>query len=130
MIGGDTSADIRSLTEGGYEMLYCNFDFRQGIDWFGKATTRVHSGTLQTKLSQLPRKNLMEWALDSRKYSDRVIVLLDAENVPVGKIIFKNATCIDFGVDYTLKGESYTCTQVVVQAEKIIVSDDIECENK
>jgi hypothetical protein len=130
MIGGDTPADIKSLTEGGYEILDCNFDFRQGIDRFGKATTRVYSGTLQVKLSQLPRKDLIDWALNSRKYSDGVVVLLDAENMPLEKVIFKHATCINFGIGYTLKGDSYTCTKLVVQAENMVVGNGIEFNNE
>jgi hypothetical protein len=130
MMGGDSPADIKSLINGGYEILDCNFEFHQGIDRKGKATTRVYSGTLQVKLSQLPRNDMMEWALNSRKYSDGVIIMLDAENTPVEKIIFTHATCISFGVDYTLKGDSYTCTKLVIQAEKLVVGDGIEFENE
>jgi hypothetical protein len=130
VIGGSSPADIKSLINGGYEILDCHFDFRQGVDRVGKATTRVYSGTLNVKLSQLPRTDMIEWALDSRKYSDGVIVLLDANNIPVEKILFKNATCIHFDVDYTLKGDSYTCTKLVIQAEKMLVGDGIEFENE
>ncbi|MDR2816254.1 MAG: type VI secretion system needle protein Hcp [Proteiniphilum sp.] len=130
VIGGDSPADIKSLINGGYEILDCNFDFRQGVDRNGKATTRVYSGTLNVKVSQLPRKDLIEWALNSRKYSDGTIVMLDANNIPVEKIIFKNATCISFGIDYTEKGDSYTCTKLVIQTEKMIVGDGIEFENE
>jgi hypothetical protein len=130
MMGGGSPADLKSLVSGGYEILDCNFDFRQGIDRNGKATTRVYSGTLNVKLSQLPRKELIEWALDSRKYSDGVIVMLDANNIPVEKIIFKNATCINFGINYTLKGDSYTCTRLIIQTEKLVVGDGVEFENE
>jgi hypothetical protein len=130
MLGGNSPADIKSLTEGGYEVLDCNFDFHQGIDRKGKATTRVYSGTIQVKLSQLPRNDMIEWALDSRKYTDGVIIMLEADNLPVEKFIFKNATCISFDIDYTLKGDSYTCTTLVIQSEKLVVGDGIEFENE
>jgi hypothetical protein len=45
IIGGGSPADIKSLISGGYEILDCNFDFHQGIDRKGKATTRVYIGT-------------------------------------------------------------------------------------
>ena len=45
VIGGDSPADIKSLINGGYEVLDSNFSFQQAIDRTGKATTRVYSGT-------------------------------------------------------------------------------------
>ena len=96
----------------------------------GKATTRVYGGTMNVKLSQLPRENMIEWALNSRKYSDGVIVILDANDMPVEKVFFKNAACILFELDYTLKGDSYICTNLIVQSEKMIVGEGIEFENE
>jgi hypothetical protein len=78
----------------------------------------------------LPHNDLIEWALDSRKYSDGFIVLLDADNIPIEKTLFKNATCLEFGIDYMQKGESYTVTKLVVQAETLIVGNGIEFENE
>jgi len=127
---GDSPADILSLIKGGYEVLDCSFNFRQDIDRTGKATTRVYSGTLDVKLSELPKNDLIEWALESRKYMDGMIVVLDPDNIPLEKVFFKNATCINFGVDYTLKGDSYTCTKLIIQSEKMIVGDGIEFENE
>jgi hypothetical protein len=124
------AADLKSLIEGGYEIAHCRFSFEQGVNDKGKATTRVHSGTLQITISQLPHDDLIEWALNPRKYTNGVIVLLDAENMPVEKVLFENATCIDFGIEYILKGESYVATKFVIQAEKLIVADDIEFDNK
>ena len=130
IIGSNSPADIKSLISGGYEVLDCGFNFRQGIDKFGKATTRVYSGTLDVKLSELPKNDLTEWALESRKYMDGMIVVLDADNLPLEKVFFKNATCINFGIDYTLKGDSYTCTKLIIQSEKMIVGDGIDFENE
>ncbi|GHV52092.1 hypothetical protein FACS1894181_14880 [Bacteroidia bacterium] len=59
MIGGG-AADIKSLTNGGYEILDCNFEFQQGIDDKGKATTRVYGGTINLTISQLPSKDIIE----------------------------------------------------------------------
>jgi len=77
MIGGDSPADILSLIKGGYEVLDASFNFRQDIDRTGKATTRVYSGTLDVKLSELPKNDLIDWALNSCKYTDGVIIVLD-----------------------------------------------------
>ena len=129
VIGGG-AADIMSLVKGGYEILDCNFAFEQGADERGKATTRVYSGAFHITLSRLPDNTLIEWALNSRKYCDGFIVVLDANNIPVEKIIFINAACVNFGIDFTLQGDCYTDTKLVIQSEKIIVGNGIEFENE
>jgi hypothetical protein len=130
VIGSDSFSDIKSLIEGGYEILDFDFDFRQGVDQSNKATTRVLSGTLNVKLSELPKNELIVWALESRKYSDGMIVVLDADNTSLEKIFFKNAICTSFGIDYTLSDDSYICTKLVIQAEKLVVGDWVEFINE
>jgi hypothetical protein len=130
MLGGDSPADILSLIKGGYEILDCHFSFDQAVDDKGKAATRVHSGVLQITLSQLPPLTVIEWALNSRKYTDGVIVMLDANNVPVEKIFFQNATCTSFKINYTQKGDSYCATRLIVQSERLIVGDGITFANE
>jgi hypothetical protein len=130
MIGGNSPADIKSLISEGYEILDLRFDFHQDIDRKGKATTRVYSGIFDIKLSQMPFKKHIEWALNSRKYSDGVIVMLDANNIPVEKFIFQNATCTRFGIDYTMSDKSYICTKMVIHAQKLIVGNGIEFNNE
>ncbi len=69
-IGPDNGFDLLALTKEGYEILDCHFSFQQGVDNKGKATTRVHSGTIHLSLSQTPRHDLIEWGLEARKYRD------------------------------------------------------------
>ncbi len=127
---GDGAADILSLIKGGYEILDCHFSFEQGIDERGKATTRVHGGTIQVTLSQLPPQQIIEWGLQSRKYHDGVIVVLDAENIPLEKILFQNAACINMDLNYTQKGDGYAVTKLTIQAETIIVGSGIDFMNE
>ena len=129
VIGGG-AADIVSLTQGGYEIMDCSFAFDQGIDERGKATTRVHGGIIQVTLSQLPPKPIIEWGLQSRKYNSGMIVLLDAENLPLEKVLFHNAACTDFGVNYTQKGDSYALTKLTIHAETIVVGSGIDFMNE
>ena len=124
------AADILSLVKGGYEILECNFAFEQGVDERGKATTRVHAGTIQLTLSQLPPQPVIEWALESRKYNDGMIVLLDAENIPMEKIIFQNTACVGMDLSYSQKGDSYATTKLTLQAETIIVGNGIDFTNE
>lgn len=129
LLGGGAT-DILSLIKGGLEVSNCHFSFEQGVDDKGKATTKVFGGTLHVTLSQLPPLNILEWALQSKKYSDGVIAVLDAENIPLQKIVFKNATCIGIEVEYTQKGQDYTATRLVIQTEKLIVGNGIDFDNE
>jgi hypothetical protein len=129
MLGGG-AADIISLIKGGYEVSECNFSFQQGVDDKGKATTRVYGGTLHIVLLQLPPKPIIEWALNSRKYMDGVIVSVDDENIPIEKILFKNATCINFGTGYEQVGECYTETRLIIHAEQLIVGTGVTFTNE
>ena len=129
VIGGG-AADILSLIGGGYEILDCHFSFEQGIDERGKATTRVHGGAIQVTLSQLPPTPVIEWALQSKKYNDGMIVLLDAENIPAEKILFQKTACVGMDLDYTQKGDSYATTKLTLRAETIIVGNGIDFTNE
>jgi hypothetical protein len=129
VLGGET-ADLMSLIKGGYEMANCQFSFQQGIDDKGKATTKVFGGAIHLTLPQFPPSDIIEWALQSRSHKDGMIVLLDAENLPVEKVLFQNAYCIDFEIDYTMEGQSYAATKLVIQAEILIVGDGIDFDNE
>ena len=129
VIGGG-AADILSLAKGGYEILDCNFSFEQGVDDRGKATTRVHGGTIYVSISQLPPQPVIEWALDSRKYNSGMIVMLSAENIPVEKILFQNTACVGMDLNYTQKGDSYATTKLTLQAETVIVGNGIDFTNE
>jgi hypothetical protein len=130
VVGGDGAADIVSLIKGGYEILDCHFSFEQGIDAKGQVKTWVYGGSIHITLSQLPPKPLVEWALNSRKYMDGAVIILDHENVPLSKILFKNAACIGLEMNYTHQGESYMATKLVIQAETIVVGDGIDFMNE
>jgi len=129
MLGGG-AADILSLIKGGYEIKECRFSFEQGIDNKGKATTRVYAGTIYITLSQTPPKNIIEWALQPRKYQDGVIVVLDSDNIPLEKIFFQNAACVDFEIDYIQSGNSYFSTRIAIQAEVLTVGQGINFNNE
>jgi len=123
LVFGGGAADIISLIKGGYEISKCNFSFQQGVDQKGRASTRVYGGTINIVLPQLPPMDILEWAMQSRKYRSGVIVLVDNENIPLEKIFFNNATCIGLDIEYTEQGASYSTTSIVVQTENMIVGN-------
>lgn len=129
VLGGEAS-DIVSLVNGGLEILECNFSFQQGVDDKGKATTRVLGGTISIILSQLPPAEIVEWALNSRKYKDGTIIMLDEENMPVEKIAFEQAACVHFDLNYMQKGDSYASTSLIIQASRLIVGNGVDFLNE
>ena len=129
MLGGGGASSIMSLIKGGYELLDCNYSFNQGVDDKGRATTRVYGGIINLTMSQLPPDPIIEWALQPRKYLDGVIALVDAENVPLEKLIFSQAACVDMEVSYTQTGNSYMSTKLMIQVSKLVVGDGIDFDN-
>ena len=88
-LGDFNGTDFMSLAKNGYELSSFEFSFQQGIDNKGKAATEVFGGSLSVTLPTLPSKEIIEWALDSRKYKKGVVVVLDNEDVPQEKIFRK-----------------------------------------
>jgi hypothetical protein len=130
VLGGGGPADIVSLIKGGYEILDCVYSLEQGIDERGKATTRVYGGSFDITLSQLPPRPIVEWVLNSRKYSDGAVIVLDEQNTPVSKILFEHATCTCFDINYMQQGSGYVATKLLIQAERVIFDDGIEFNNE
>jgi hypothetical protein len=132
VLGGDSPADIKSLTEGGYEILKCDFSIEQGIQKNGKVSTRVFTSAIEVILSQFPTEELLQWGINTRSYKDGMIVLLDAENAPIEKIIFKHAACTRLELDFIQKGESYTSVNMMIQPEQLLLGtgNDITLTNE
>jgi len=96
----------------------------------GKASTRVYGGTIDLMLSQPPPPPLIAWGIESRKYLDGAIVILDYDNVPIEKILFKNAACVEIEFDYILDGTDYSETRISIQAEQLVIADGIQFTNE
>lgn len=130
LVLGGGAGDILSLVKGGFEISDYKFAFQQGIDQKGKATTKVYGGSVNLVLSQLPPQEIIDWGIDSRKYKDGAIIVLDTNNLPLERIIFQNAACIAFEVGFTDADNSYASTTLSIQAEKLIVGTGIPFENE
>lgn len=59
--------------------------------------------------------------MDSRSYKNGMIVILDEENIPLEKVLFEDAACVNFDLDYTKKGKSYIFTKIGIRAERMTV---------
>ncbi len=60
MLGSAGAADIISLIKGGYEVSNCHFALEQAVDDKGKATTKVHGGTIYITLPMLPPSDIVD----------------------------------------------------------------------
>lgn len=128
-LGDFSGTDFLSLTQTGYELANCNYVFQQGIDEKGKASTEVYGGSISLTLPMLPPVVIVEWALNSWKYKNGVVVVLDDENMTQEKIMFENAACVSLDIDYTQKGKSYVFTRVEIRAERIILGNGVDFDN-
>lgn len=127
--GDFNGTDFLSLTKSGYELSSCDFSFQQGIDDTGRASTDVYGGTLSLTLPMLPPNEIIEWAINSRKYKKGVVVVLDEHNVPMEKIYFENAACISMNLDYMQSGTAYTFTKIIIRAEKLLFGNGLDFES-
>jgi hypothetical protein len=130
VLGGGGTADIVSLIKGGYEIMDLEYSFNQPINRMGRASGKVQGGTISITLPQVPLKPLIEWGIKSRMYLDGVVVTVDAENIPLEKLEFKEGACVHFEMNYTQTGTSYTETKLIVHANKLTVGEGVEFSNE
>lgn len=128
-IGELNDSSISGLYRDSYELLNCNFGFSQGVDNNGKAQTEVHGGSITFTFPNIPKDDMINWMLKSSKLENGAIVICNANDEPVEKIIFEDAACIDMNINYAQKGKSFTTTHMVIQAKKIRVGET-SLENK
>lgn len=120
-LGDLEDASLMGLYKDSYELSSCSFGFSQGVDSNGKAQTEVRGGTIYVTYPNIPPQDMLQWALDSRKYNNGAIVICDDNDVPVEKIYFEKAACINMEIFYSQKGKGYTCTKFTLQTRKILV---------
>lgn len=122
-IGELNDASIMGLYQESYELEYCSYGFSQGINVDGKAQTEVRGGTIQVAIPGIPPNDIIQWALDFRKYNDGVIVICDDNDFPLEKIKFTSAACIGMEISYSQKGKGYTVTNLTLQARQLNVGN-------
>lgn len=130
LVLGSDASDLMSLMKGGYELLESEFYFEQGIDDKGKVSTRTFGGTIFAVIPQLPPDAIIEWGLKARDFKDGMLVTLNNENLPVEKVVFQHAACIELDVDYKQTGDSYAITRITIQAENMVVGDTVTFSNE
>ena len=51
-------------------------------------------------IPQVPSLSLVIWGIKSREYLDGIVLTLDANNMPLERLFFKQGTCIHFEMNY------------------------------
>jgi len=120
-LGAFSDSGIAEMYKDSYELKSCNYSFSKGIDQNGKAQTRVIGGAINVIYPALPTKEMLQWALDSRKYHDGMIVICDENDQPLEKIQFENAACVGLEINYSKKRKEYANTKLVLRAFRISV---------
>lgn len=118
-LGPLDDSSIMGLYKESYELNSCHYSFSQGVNTDGKAQTEVRGGTISVSIPGIPATDIIQWALDSRKYHDGVVVICDDNDMPLEKIKFQDAACIAMDINYTQQGKGYIMTKLVLQARKI-----------
>ncbi len=122
-IGQLNDSSISGLYRDSYELLNCEFSFAQGVDANGKAQTEVKGGTISISFPNIPKDDMLEWMLKSSKLENGAIVICNADDEPVEKILFEDAACIHLDIKYFQKGKSFTTANITLNAKKITVGE-------
>ena len=120
-IGELSDASIMGLYKDSYELEHCSYGFSQGVNVDGKAQTEVRGGTINIVIQGIPPLDIIQWALDSRKYNNGVVVICDDNDMPLEKIKFTDAACIGMEVNYQQQGEGYIGTKLTIQTRVLSV---------
>ncbi|MCD8178572.1 MAG: type VI secretion system needle protein Hcp [Tannerellaceae bacterium] len=125
---GDVT-DLFDLAKTGYELANFEFSFQQGIDDTGNASTRVSGGALSLILPTFPTNELIDWAVNSWRFKNGMIVVMDPLDNPLEKIRFRNAACINMNMTYTSRGKAYATTSFIIQAEELYFGSNVDFKN-
>ncbi len=120
-IGQLDDSSISGLYRNSYELLSCSYGFAQAMDRNGKAQSEVQGGTLNLTYCNVPSNELLSWMLKSGKLEDGVLVICDANDVPLEKLYFEGAALTNMEVGFLQKGNSYITTKLRLQVRKLTV---------
>ncbi|MDR2145207.1 MAG: type VI secretion system needle protein Hcp [Tannerella sp.] len=115
-IGQLTDGSLQGLYRESYELESCEYSFSQGYDHKGQPQSDTLGGAIHITYPGLPPQEILEWALNHRKYHDGVIVICDQNEQPLEKIGFEKAALVKLKIDYSQKGKGLFSTKIVLQA--------------
>lgn len=125
-IGTFQNVGIKGLQDDGYELLNFNHSFYQDIDINGKVLTDVRGGTISILVDGYPTQELIDWGLESRRYHNGEIIVVDTNNNILEKLEFKEAACTFFKIHYTRYGSAYCAVKMEITARMMKIGSKID----
>ena len=105
---------------GGYELQNCSYEFFQDITDKGKPNSDIQGGTISVSMNELPTDEILRWGIDSKRFLSGMITLYNLRGIPVEKVFFEDAACVDLKIGYA--GE-YVATLLTISARKLRIDD-------
>jgi hypothetical protein len=99
-----------------YELECCTYSFWQGTDQSGKPQMDAKGGAIYITYPNIPPKEILQWALDDRKYYDGTIVICDDSGQPLEKIGFEQAALVKMKMEYSQEGTGFLSTNIELRA--------------
>lgn len=123
-LGELSDASITALMNDASELIYCNYSLYQGVDEKGQAQTNVRVSDITATYDGLPSQEIIEWALDSRRYLNGSLVLSDANDMPVKKLFFQDGACVSLHLNFSSAGKSSIITQIRIKPRRLVIDED------
>lgn len=114
-------ANPMKLAQEGYELSHCNYSFVKNIDDKGEVQSNTIGGIIKIEIPSLPTKELIDWSLNPRKYTDGAIIFCDDSGIPLEKIFFNGAACVSMEISYIKTGNGYMTTSLILSTKKMTI---------
>ena len=123
-LGGLTNSSLAGLIQDANELIHCSYSLSQGTDYKGKPQTGIRVGDITLTYDGLPSNDIIKWAMKSTLLYDGVLVLCDANDIPVDKVYFEDAVCVSMRIIYVGEGKSPIITQIQIQPRKLVIGEE------
>lgn len=102
-----------------YEIISCEYDFRQTINHIGEPNSGIKGGLIYLTISTLPTDEIMAWVFDHAKKYSGEITILDTDGETLEQVYFENARCVDFNMQYKATEKPCTSSKLILVVDKM-----------
>ena len=119
-LGELRDGSIEGLLQNGYELQDCSYGFFQETTQKGKPNSDIQGGTISMCMRELPTDEILRWSIDPKRFISGQITLYNLQNIPVEKIYFEEAACVNLKIDYEAE---YAATLLTISARRLRLDD-------
>ncbi|AMQ01865.1 hypothetical protein AY601_5052 [Pedobacter cryoconitis] len=107
----------------GYDILQCNYSFRQQTDDKGRPSSPALGGNVFIQITTPPDDFLLKWMVDSYKRRTGLVTFmkLDEESA-FQRVAFEDAYCVEYHTNFNAVGSSSMVTSIVLSAKRLKVN--------